>query len=95
MGAPLLMGGKVAGILTACSRRPRHFSEGDSAVLQRLASQAVVALENARLHTNLQALSLTDPLTGLPNRRRLQIHLEKEVAAGRRGRSLVVVIFDL
>jgi diguanylate cyclase (GGDEF)-like protein len=95
VGAPLLMGGKVAGILTAGSRRPRHFSEADSAVLQRLASQAVVALENARLHTNLQALSLTDPLTGLPNRRRLQIHLEKEVAAARRGRSLVVVIFDL
>lgn len=95
MGVPLFVGGKLAGVLTAGSRNPRHFTGDDTAVLQRLASQASVALENARLHSNLQALSLTDPLTGLPNRRRLQIHLDKEVAAARRGRSLVVVVFDL
>jgi diguanylate cyclase (GGDEF)-like protein len=95
MGAPLLIGGQVGGILTAGSRSPRHFTDNDAAVLQRLASQASVALENARLHASLQALSLTDPLTGLPNRRRLQIHLDKEVAAARRGRSLVAVIFHL
>jgi len=95
MGVPLIGGSRVSGILTAGSRSPRHFSEDDTAVLLRLASQASVALENARLHSSLQALSLTDPLTGLPNRRRLQIHLDKEVAAARRGRSLVVALFDL
>lgn len=95
IGVPLFVAGKVAGVLTAGSRRPRHFSPGDVGVLMRLANQASVALENARLHSNLQALSLTDPLTGLPNRRRLQIHLDKEVAAARRGRSLVVVVFDV
>lgn len=95
MGVPLVVGDQVAGVLSAGSRKTRHFTEEDTAVLQRLASQASVALENARLHSNLQALSLTDPLTGLPNRRRLQIHLDKEVAAARRGRSLVVVVFDV
>jgi diguanylate cyclase (GGDEF)-like protein len=95
MGAPLFVGGNLVGILTAGSRRVRHFSSDDTAVLQRLSSQASVALENARLHANLQALSLSDALTGLPNRRRLQIHLDKEVAAARRGRALVVVVFDL
>ena len=95
LGVPLTMAGQVAGILTAGSRCPRHFTDDDSAVLVRLASQASIALANAKLHANLQALSLTDPLTGLPNRRRLQIHLDKEVAAARRGRGLVVVIFDL
>jgi len=95
MAAPLKVGGQVAGVLTAGSQQARNFGETDSTVLQRLASQASVALENARLHTNLQALSLTDPLTGLPNRRRLQIHLDKEVAAARRGRNLVVVVFDI
>ena len=95
MGAPLMIAQQIPGILTVGSRFVRHFSDDDAAVLQRLASQASVALENARLHANLQALSLADPLTGLPNRRRLQIHLEKEVAAAHRGRSLVIVIFDL
>ena len=95
MGAPLIVAGSVAGILTAGSRKPRNFDADDAAVLQLLASQASVALENARLHSNLQALSLADPLTGLPNRRRLQIHLEKEVAAARRGRNIVIVVFDI
>lgn len=95
LGVPLIVGDKVAGILTAGSRTPRHFDRGDTDALSRLAGQVSVALENARLHANLQALTLTDPLTGLPNRRRLQIHLDKEVAAARRGRSLVVVVFDL
>jgi diguanylate cyclase (GGDEF)-like protein len=95
IGSPLVVAGEVVGVLTAGSREPRHFADEDKAVLQRLANQAAVALENARLHANLQALSLTDPLTGLPNRRRLQIHLDKEVAAARRGRRLAVVLFDL
>jgi len=95
MGVPLVVAGKVAGVLTAGSRRPRHFGADDTAALQRLASQAAVAMENARLHANLQALSLTDHLTGLPNRRRLEIHLDKEVAAARRGRPMVVVLFDM
>ncbi len=95
VGLPLVVGDEVAGFLTAGSRNPRSFSESDVEVLRRLAGQASVALKNARLHANLQALSLTDALTGLPNRRHLEIHLQKEVAAARRGRSLVVVVFDL
>lgn len=95
MAVPLLVGDEVAGFLSAGSREPGHFGSRDIAVVERLASQASVALENARLHQSLQALSLTDPLTGLPNRRHMQIHLEREVAAARRGRELVLVIFDL
>lgn len=95
IGVPLILGGQVEGILTAGSRQPRRFNREDIAVLQRLASQACVALGNARLHANLHALSLTDPLTGLPNRRRLQIHLDHEVAAARRGRPMSIAVFDI
>lgn len=95
VGVPLILSGKVEGILTAGSRRPRRFSREDIAVLQRLASQVSVALGNARMHANLHALSLTDPLTGLPNRRRLQIHLDHEVAAARRGRPMAIAVFDI
>ncbi len=95
VGVPLILGGKVEGVLTAGSRQPRRFSREDIAVLQRLASQVSVALGNARMHANLHALSLTDPLTGLPNRRRLQIHLDHEVAAARRGRPMALAVFDI
>lgn len=94
MAVPVVVGGHLAGLVTAGSRKVRHFTQDDIAVLQRLASQVSIALENARLHGDVKKLSLTDPLTGLPNRRRLHIHLDKEVAAARRGRALVVVMFD-
>ncbi|MGD8279733.1 MAG: sensor domain-containing diguanylate cyclase [Gemmatimonadota bacterium] len=95
VGVPIEMDSQVAGVLTAGSREPRHFSKYDTLVLQRLARQSSIALENARLHSNLHALSITDPLTHLPNRRRLQIHLDHEVAAARRGRTLALAVFDI
>jgi diguanylate cyclase (GGDEF)-like protein len=95
VGVPLILGDGFEGVLTAGSRQPRKFNREDIAVLQRLSSQACVALANARMHANLHALSLTDPLTGLPNRRRLQIHLEHEVAAARRGRPVSIAVFDI
>src|SRR5690606_9331337 len=40
-------------------------------------------------------LSLTDPLVQLPNRRQLDLFLEKEFAAAERGRPLCFVLYDL
>jgi diguanylate cyclase (GGDEF)-like protein len=95
VAVPLVLGEHLEGLLTAGSRQPRRFGPEDIGVLQRLAGQACVALANARLHSSVHALSLTDPLTGLPNRRRLQMHLDKEVAASRRGRQMSIAIFDI
>lgn len=64
-------------------------------VVGELSAQASAALDNAELHASVQALSLTDALTGLSNRQHLQLHLEQEVAAARRGRKPALVLFDL
>lgn len=95
IGVPLVIDEEVAGILSAGNRDVDGFTEDDVHVLQRLANQASVALENARLHVSLQAMTLTDPLTDLPNRRHLEIHMDREVAAARRGREVTLVIFDV
>jgi diguanylate cyclase (GGDEF)-like protein len=95
IGAPMEAEGRVIGVLTAGSRQVRKFDALDTGVLQRLARQGSVALQNAQLHASLHALAITDPLTHLPNRRRLQIHLEHEVAAARRGRALAIAVFDI
>jgi diguanylate cyclase (GGDEF)-like protein len=95
IGVPMEAEGRVIGVLTAGSRQVRQFDALDTGVLQRLARQGSVALQNAQLHASVHALAITDPLTQLPNRRRLQIHLEHEVAAARRGRSLAIAVFDL
>ncbi|MEX0936131.1 MAG: diguanylate cyclase [Gemmatimonadota bacterium] len=93
--APLTFGERVTGALSVGVAHARAFGREESHLLQRLAGHASVALHNARLHAGLQALSLTDPLTGLPNRRHLELHLGQELAAARRGRTLSVVLFDL
>jgi two-component system, cell cycle response regulator len=92
---PLVSGERVLGALSLTSEEPRRFHPEEARLLQRLAGHAALALENARLHARLRALSLTDPLTGLPNRRHLELHLAQEFAAARRGRSLAMVLFDL
>ena len=92
---PLVLDKAVAGGLSAGKAETGAFDKGAVDILVRLANQASVALANARLHESIQALSLTDPLTDLPNRRHMDIHLEREVAAARRGRNVSVVLFDL
>ena len=92
---PILVGDRVVGALSARSDQVRRFTQHDARMLDRLAGQASVALDNAELHASIQALSLTDPLTGLPNRRHLQLHLEREIGAAQRGRKLALVLFDL
>jgi diguanylate cyclase (GGDEF)-like protein len=95
VAVPLIVGAEVAGILSATSKKKDFFHEDETRVLTRLSSQASVALQNARLHANVKALSMTDPLTGLANRRAMTIFMEREVAAARRGRNLVVCVHDL
>jgi diguanylate cyclase (GGDEF)-like protein len=52
--------------------------------------------QRSKLVEKLQQLALTDELTGLPNRRAWQAHLERELARARRHREpLCVAILDL
>lgn len=61
-----------------------------------LASQAAVALDNARLHDIVQRQAITDDLTGLVNRRRFIEALDAEIERARRfGTALTVVLADL
>lgn len=95
IAVPLVVSDRVTGFLTATSIQTKAYGEEAVRLLNRLGAQASVAMENAHLHARLQALSLTDPLTGLPNRRHLRMHLAKETAAAVRGRRLAIVLFDL
>jgi len=93
--APLFTGQDSRGMLVAQLREGVALNDDAIGLVRRLAGHAAVALRNADLHARLKELSLTDPLTGLPNRRHLEIHLEREFAAAQRGRALSVVLFDL
>ncbi|MBA3347662.1 MAG: diguanylate cyclase [Actinobacteria bacterium] len=61
-----------------------------------LAGQAVVALENARLHRIVERQALVDGLTGLANRRQAEDSLRAELArAGRLGGRVGLIMADL
>jgi diguanylate cyclase (GGDEF)-like protein len=72
------------------------FTDEDRMTAASLASHAVVALDNARLHRIVERQALVDGLTGLANRRQCEDALGSELArVDRFGGSLAVVVADL
>jgi diguanylate cyclase (GGDEF)-like protein len=72
------------------------FSDEDRMNAVSLASHAVVALDNARLHRIVERQALMDGLTGLANRRQCEESLADELArVDRFGGSLAIVVADL
>ena len=60
-----------------------------------LASQAAIALENARLHHVVQRQAVTDELTGLVNRRRFMSALGSEIGRTSRTVPPSIILSDL
>ncbi len=59
LAVPVWMQGEVIGNLYLCEKEDHSpFSDADEQTLERFAAQAAVAIQNARLHRRLQALSL-------------------------------------
>jgi len=72
------------------------FEDEDRMTAVSLASHAVVALENARLHRIVERQALVDGLTGLANRRQCEDTLASELARlDRFGGPLALVVADL
>lgn len=63
MAVPLLVGGRVLGVLDVQSDKVNHFTDEDIRIKTTLAAQVAVALENAILHEHTQvALAYTQAL---------------------------------
>jgi diguanylate cyclase (GGDEF)-like protein len=72
------------------------FEDEDRMTAVSLASHAVVALDNARLHRIVERQALVDGLTGLANRRQCEDTLASELARLERfGGPLALVVADL
>jgi diguanylate cyclase (GGDEF)-like protein/PAS domain S-box-containing protein len=98
---PLLSRGQFVGLLTL--QRPQPFWSGQPALDRRLeqliralAEHAALALDNLSLRETLREQSLTDPLTGLFNRRYLNEQMSRESARWERdGRAFALVMIDI
>jgi diguanylate cyclase (GGDEF)-like protein len=94
---PVLRDGMVAGVLIVVWQTPvESLPDASGGVLRLLAAQAAVAIEHAALRGRMDALALTDALTGLVTRRVWEDELPRELARARRGESPVAVaILDI
>ncbi|MGB9720127.1 MAG: sensor domain-containing diguanylate cyclase [bacterium] len=93
---PLILRGEVIGVMDIESERPDAFTERDIRMFSIFASQAAIAIENARLYNETKEMSLTDSLTKIANRRHFDLILENELKRGRGySRSVSLAMVDL
>lgn len=96
VGIPLKNDEAVVGVMNMSLQPGRKFTPSELRLLDLLASQASVAIINARLHQSLSKEAMSDVLTGLPNRRALDARLENEVNRSERyGHQFAVLMMDL
>jgi len=97
--APLVPKGPPAaphGVISLDATRPGAFTTADLRILVAFANTAAVAIDNARLHAEVQRLAVTDSLTGLANPRAFEHALATEAyRAARYGHPLSLIIMDI
>jgi diguanylate cyclase (GGDEF)-like protein len=90
---PLVAGQSSFGTLVLVGA---EFGDEERLTASSLAAHAVVALENARLHSIVEEQALVDSLTGLANRRHCEETLTAELARAERfGSALTAIVADL
>ncbi|MFL5319049.1 MAG: diguanylate cyclase [Myxococcaceae bacterium] len=96
LSVPMIHKDAVLGVLNLERPDKAAFAPEEIELINAVADQAAIAVQNARLHEQTVALSITDPLTGAPNRRHLMTRLEMEIArANRFGTQLSVLMVDI
>ncbi|MEC4815875.1 MAG: diguanylate cyclase [Scytonema sp. PMC 1069.18] len=93
---PMMVHGKALGLLYLYSFVEKPFTTAQQQLAYEVAEHIALALFNLQLREALRQQSISDPLTGLYNRRYLQEFLEQELLLAQRQQScLGVIIADV
>lgn len=93
---PLLSGSKVVGVLYLYLPAGTEVDDSNRELLKSIGNQIGLAIDNARLYEETKSLSLLDPLTGLANRRYMEMNLKKAIGLAERYRQpLTVAMLDI
>lgn len=110
IGLPLKTGNTVLGVMNVALKKPHNFSENEIQVLEFLADQASIAIQNAKLYEQAQQeiidrkkaekaikhMAHHDALTGLPNRRLFNERISLEISRSHRNNQKIgIMLFDL
>ena len=93
---PLIARGNVIGVLYLYLPADFQIDESKVKLFDSIGVQIGIAIENAKLYEETKRVSLYDPLTGLANRRMMDIMLEKNFArAVRLVKPLSAIMLDI
>ncbi|MDT8440536.1 MAG: diguanylate cyclase [Desulfuromonadales bacterium] len=92
VSVPLVVKGRLCGVMNLHKRAIDSFPASELKMIQAVANQAAISIDNYQLLEKTRNLSNTDELTGLSNRRQFQEFLKREVAQARRFSSYFSVI---
>jgi len=97
VAVPLISGTRLLGVLAVGDEASqRKFTNNDLGLLEMFAQQAVIAIQNAELFSEVQRLATIDPLTGILNRRSFFEHAMQEFTRARRYHTpLSLIMLDL
>src|SRR5204863_6241309 len=93
---PLQFNDAFIGCLALYDVEANRYSEDHRRLLERIAEQAGAVIHNSIVFEQTQEDSLTDPLTALPNRRSMFVHLTRELArAERLNAEMALLVMDI
>lgn len=96
MGVPLILLDKVVGVISVQSLDPYAYSADQIRLLETIATQAAIAVQNASLYDQMKQMAITDSVTGLFTRRHFTQLGQSEVErALRYDRRLSVLMVDI
>lgn len=96
IGAPLIYQGRVRGVITLTKLGSGQFDQNSLRLLEIIAAQMAIDFDRARLYDELRAEAITDPLTGLYNRRYLtERYVEERSRAIRNRHALAAMMVDI
>ncbi|MDT8334132.1 MAG: sensor domain-containing diguanylate cyclase [Desulfurivibrionaceae bacterium] len=93
---PLRSGSRVVGVLYLYLPVDTEVGEDNLELLKSIGNQIGLAVDNVRLYEETKRLALHDPLTGLANRRYMEMNLKKAINLAERYRQpLTVALLDI
>ncbi len=96
LGIPLILSGRVLGVLAMCAKVINAYSPDQIRLVETIANQASIAMENAQMFEKMQHLAVTDSLTGLYNRHYFFPFAENEIERSRRyHKELSIILMDI